>query len=176
MNTFFTADTHFGSDRTLSLSKRPFSSVKEMDDELIHLWNFIVSKTDKIYHLGDFGNYEMAKYLNGEIILILGNYEIKDINEGKIKKEDLTSIYGFSEVYDNFRIPELNNIFATHCPLDCKKDEFNIFGHIHGRQLCKRYGLDVGTDGHHFRPIDVGDVLFYKEAIEKYYDENVFDK
>lgn len=175
MNTFFSADTHFGSERTLELSRRPFATVFEMDEELIKLWNKTVYPEDKVYHLGDFGNYDILKRLNGHVILILGNYELKDIEEGKITREELVEKYGFEAVYDNLNIPELDGIFATHCPEDCKKDEFNLFAHIHGRQLCKRYGLDVGTDGHHFRPVSIDDVLFYKKAIECFYDENVFE-
>lgn len=175
MNTFFSADTHFGSERTLTLSRRPFSTVYEMNEELIKLWNKTVCPEDKVYHLGDFGKYDILERLNGHVILILGNYELKDIEEGKVTREELVEKYGFEAVYDNLNIPELDGIFATHCPNDCKKDEFNLFAHIHGRQLCKRYGLDVGTDGHHFRPISIKDVLFYKEAIEKHYDNNVFE-
>ena len=32
---WFTSDTHFSSERTLELSKRPFKSVEEMDKILI---------------------------------------------------------------------------------------------------------------------------------------------
>lgn len=31
MRIWFTSDTHFGSERTLRLSKRPFNSVEEMN-------------------------------------------------------------------------------------------------------------------------------------------------
>ena len=51
---------------------------------------------------------------------------------------------------------------------------FNLFGHIHGKQLVKKFGLDVGVDGHHFMPIDESVVEFYYNAITKYYDNNVF--
>lgn len=175
MNTLLTADTHFGSERTLTLSKRPFATVEEMNEIIVKLWNQTVKPEDKVYHLGDFGDYKFCKKLNGKIILILGNYELKDIEEGIVTREELVEKYGFAEVYDNLNIPELNGIFATHCPNDCKKDEFNLFAHIHGLQLCKRYGLNVGIDAHHFRPISIEDVLFYKNAIENVYDENVFE-
>ena len=32
---YFTSDTHFGSERTLELSRRPFNSVFEMDETII---------------------------------------------------------------------------------------------------------------------------------------------
>lgn len=171
---FFSADTHFGSQRILELSRRPFKDINEMDKEIIRLWNETVKNEDTVYHLGDFGNYDIIKHLNGNIVLILGNYERKDIENGIITIEKLKEM-GFTDVVNELRIPELDGIFAVHEPERCKKDEFNLFAHIHGRQLCKRYGLDVGTDGHHFRPVSKEDVLFYKTAIEKFYDNNVFD-
>lgn len=51
---FLTADTHFGSQRTLELSKRPYNIVAEMDEILIQNWNNTVNKNDLVYHLGDF--------------------------------------------------------------------------------------------------------------------------
>ena len=75
---WFTGDTHFSSERTLELSKRPFRSVEEMDKILIENWNSVVGENDTVYHLGDFGNYEIIKQLNGSINLIKGNYDRND--------------------------------------------------------------------------------------------------
>jgi calcineurin-like phosphoesterase family protein len=68
--TFFTADTHFGSERTLTLSRRPFDNVEEMNRNLIEQYNKLVSDDDTVYHLGDFGDYSFAKQLSGKIVLI----------------------------------------------------------------------------------------------------------
>lgn len=178
----FTSDTHFSSQRTLELSRRPYKTTEEMDKDMIRLWNATVSPDEEVYHLGDFGNYEIVKKLNGRIHLILGNYERKDIEEGKVTKEELLN-YGFVSVddfiiLDNFneKLPNIKKLKLVHEPSKCKKDNeyFNLFGHIHGRQMCKRFGLDVGVDGHHMKPIDKDDVSFYMEAILKYYDDEVF--
>jgi hypothetical protein len=40
--------------------------------------------------------------------------------------------------------------------------------------MIKPYGLNVGTDCHNFKPINEETILFYKNAIEKHYDDNVF--
>ena len=77
---WFTSDTHFGSERTLQLSKRPFDSVIDMDLYMIHSWNKVVGKNDTVYHLGDFGDFGCIKYLHGNINLIPGNYDRKDLN------------------------------------------------------------------------------------------------
>ncbi len=50
MKTYFTSDTHFGSDRTLKFSCRPYSNVKEMDQSIIDNWNQLV-KSDDFGHI-----------------------------------------------------------------------------------------------------------------------------
>jgi len=166
---WFTADTHFSSVRTLELSRRPFKSAKHMDEALIANWNAAVGPNDVVYHLGDFGNYEVRERLNGGICLLFGNYERKDDTEGWAHA-------GFRAVQQEERV---YNYIATlvHEPSHMVKG-FNLFGHVH--QLCmvkKRgfvYGLNVGTDCHFFTPIDVKTVQFYRNAIENHYDEEVF--
>jgi calcineurin-like phosphoesterase family protein len=183
---FFTADTHFGAQRTLELSKRPFSSVKEMDEVIVNNWNSIVGLNDAIYHLGDFGNYDILPNLNGRIKLILGNYEVeemnKQINDSIIENGNeycnILETIGFERVSDetNIKFEGIDDIFhLCHEPEKHHEDKFNLFGHIHRLCMVKRYGLNVGTDCHFFKPISMDEVLFYKNAIEKFYDNNVFD-
>lgn len=223
--TFFTADTHFGSERTLTLSRRPFDNVEEMNRNLIEQYNKLVSDDDTVYHLGDFGDYSFTKQLSGKIVLVWGNYELREfINEFSVRSlfripdtfsdEDVWS-YITTHEHDSEKMEALSNyerefnnklyekgnfhniinfdgtglniqkgtknlwVRLCHEPTQCLVDvdlnsEMNLFGHIHGRQLVKQYGLDVGVDGHHFRPIDVDTVFFYQEAILKHYDVNVF--
>ena len=47
-------------------------------------------------------------------------------------------------------------------------------GHVHKLCMVKANGLNVGSDCHHFKPISSKDVEFYRNAIENFYDENVF--
>lgn len=72
---FFTSDTHFSQERTLTFSCRPFENVREMDQYIIDQWNSVVDPDDIVYHLGDFGNANICEQLNGRIKLVLGNYE-----------------------------------------------------------------------------------------------------
>lgn len=182
---FFTSDTHFSSERTLEFSKRLFDNVNDMDDEMIQKWNDVVGDDDTVYHLGDFGNYEVVKKLNGNIIMLCGNYEHKDIKD-KYKDEKEFEKYlldlGFSEViFDKNYLLKLKHndskyeFNLIHEPENKSDDYFNLFGHIHQLQMVKKYGLNVGCDCHKFYPIDVDCVLFYKNAIAKHYDGNVFN-
>ncbi len=179
---FFTSDTHFGQTRTLELSKRPFKNANEMDETIVKNWNKQIGKSDTIYHLGDFGDFKMIDKLNGNIILILGNYEIKDLetnfaNDFSLYRKYLISL-GFKDVIINgvsIELPGIQEkIYLTHKPLDCKKDMFNLFGHIHNLSKVKKFGLNVGIDCYNFNPVSTSEMLFYKNAIQNFYDNDVF--
>ena len=181
---WFTSDTHFSSERTLELSKRPFRSVEEMDKILIENWNSVVGENDTVYHLGDFGNYEIIKQLNGSINLIKGNYDKND-------EENLKQY----EKYFNLIFNNTHNIILKTWQEDCfvcyninmghepskvwgfniDETNINLFGHIHKLCMIKLYGLNVGVDCHNFYPIDLETVLFYHNAILNHYDIEVFE-
>jgi len=191
---YFTSDTHFGSERTLELSKRPFDSVEQMDKTILENFNKILKPDDVLYHLGDFGDYDKINYFPCPVVLIPGNYERKDIKE-KFNGDDEAFIaflnkvgFRFGVIRDDHKVIEkfiaddkggydYMHLWCCHEPSKCNKDPkyFNLYGHIHGRQMIRHYGMDVGVDCHHFRPVSSDDVLFYKKAIENHYDNEVFD-
>lgn len=178
---WFLSDTHFSQQRTLDFSKRPFRNVKEMDLELISNWNKTVNVNDDVYVLGDFG--EDLRYINclnfKTLHFIKGNYErdkVPDIIEQLKKRKDV-------KIYDNdeckIKVGDFDCVLRHEPQTDYKpkKGEFVLYGHIHGRQMVKKgFGLDVGVDCHHFRPISEDEVAFYLNAEDKgYYDNQVFD-
>jgi len=170
-NIWFTSDTHFTQERTLELSKRPFNNVREMDLNLISNWNSNVSYKDTIYHLGDFGNINIFDVLNcKKMYFVNGNYE----DDGDIILNDGRIINLHNKC--SLRITkDMSEIELVHKPSDhTYQNVFYLFGHIHKLQMIKRYGLNVGVDCHNYTPISLDDVLFYKNAIERHYDENVF--
>lgn len=78
MSVFVVSDTHLKHRRIIEYCHRPFNSVGEMNECLIHNWNQTVSPTDTVYHLGDFGFGDLSEFrgrLNGEIHLIQGNHD-----------------------------------------------------------------------------------------------------
>ncbi len=179
---WFTSDTHFGSDRTLKLSKRPFTNVKEMDEYIIEQWNKVVGEDDIVYHLGDFGDYNMIEKLNGKVILICGNYELRNEQFKRFSDfKDYLINLGFKEAepFNKTIVDNNKEYFLCHKPSEAKlikayNDCYCLFGHIHKLQMVKRYGLNVGVDCHNFKPISLDEVDFYLNAIDKHYDDEVF--
>lgn len=188
---YYTSDTHFGSERALNLSKRPFLNTEEMDWKLIENWNKIVHINDIVYHLGDFGELWPTQYLNGKIYLIEGNYEKQLIKNNKNYKNQLEKL--FEKVYEE---PIILEDFEYSIKILChepsvglkkynlvknqnlekyKNLNFVLFGHIHGRQKIKKFGIDVGVDANNFKPVSENEVEFYRKAIiEGKYDYDVF--
>ncbi len=76
-----TSDTHWGHEAVIGNCKRPFTSVTEMDEQLIANWNAAVEPDDIVVHVGDFSFHKPAKTeeivqrLNGKIILVEGNHD-----------------------------------------------------------------------------------------------------
>ena len=183
MKLWFTADTHWGSTRTLELSKRPFDSVEQMDKQIINNWNSVVTMEDTVYHLGDVGELHRLYELNAKHIkLVLGNYEtdnFDNIKELSNQLDDRVDIIKFDLKNNSYKLATYVNIdnikFAlVHKPADSLPGDFYLFGHIHKLQMVKKVGLNVGIDCHNFYPIDTETIMFYYNAIMNHYDENVF--
>lgn len=81
MSTYLTSDQHFGHTRICELANRAFSSVEEMNEELISRYNSVVKPNDMVYFLGDVcmgkldDNLPLLHRLNGTKLLILGNHD-----------------------------------------------------------------------------------------------------
>jgi calcineurin-like phosphoesterase family protein len=172
--TYFTSDTHFGSDRAREFSRRPFRTVEEMDLELISNWNKTVRPNDDVYFLGDFGDAKRIKCLNGNIHFIEGNYERDGKSEKPegmetFKNDDLTVKGKDSFVY-----------YLRHEPVNPLKedegesDRFYLFGHIHEKNRYKSNGINVGTDLYNFTPVELAEIDWMRNAVLNHLDENVF--
>jgi calcineurin-like phosphoesterase family protein len=169
---FFTADTHFGQQRTLELSKRPFESVDAMDAALIQNWNALITPEDTVYHLGDFGvRPDIIAELQGTISFLPGNYDTPEILAVLATRcqfiQPNTSVN-----FDGHYFQLIHEPCEASAPIS--PDHFFLYGHIHKLQMVKRNGLNVGVDCHHFKPLALADVIFYKQAVLHGYDENVF--
>ena len=168
---WFTSDNHFGRDKTRVLTCRPFDSANEMDKEMIKNWNKFIKPNDIVYHLGDFGNLDILKKLNGRIRLVMGNHERKE----ELSREDLLAA-GFDEVYEVNVVIEVDGLMMNliHEPSKNNPGMFNLFGHLHNLCIVKEFGINVGQDCNYFRPINFDKICLYKRLKENAYKGELF--
>jgi len=151
MKIFITSDHHFGHRNIIRYCNRPFSSIEEMNEEMISRWNSVVSPTDVVIHLGDFSFgdermiHEIRKRLNGEIILILGNHDYY-----ASQSEDFVIINGHLK---------LDKIILSHRPIpmeEIPRGFVNIHGHIHEKESYS--GINVSVERTNYFPIELNKV------------------
>jgi len=83
---YIIADTHFGHANIVLFEPIRLTNIQidghiDHDEWLLENWNNTVSKEDTIIHLGDVAfkdSYKIAKKLNGNITLIVGNHDKKE--------------------------------------------------------------------------------------------------
>ena len=173
---WFTSDTHFYHENILRYCNRPFRDISEMNEALVRNWNEAVPPDGVIFHLGDFafGGAEewedILNRLNGQIYLILGNHDMKHIQQGVVSR--------FTHITQQMTIRVgSRTILLNHYPFlsygGAYKKVWQLFGHVHsgplsvmgkdtrctnGKDLL-RLGLllprqyDVGVDNNDFHPV-----------------------
>jgi calcineurin-like phosphoesterase family protein len=159
---WWTSDTHFGHVNVIRLSKRPFASVEEMNEELVRRWNARVAHDDTVYHLGDFalGPRETAGIwrprLNGNIVLILGNHD---------RSKTAMREAGFDVVLNRLDTTiDGINVTMRHAPpapehrekLGC---DLFLHGHVHEAWVQRGKCFNVGVDVRGFQPVTLEEML-----------------
>lgn len=173
MKVFFTSDTHFDCPSVLKYRYRPFSSVREMNEEMVRQWNLMIAPNDTVYHLGDVAvtNEALEEYLprlNGNKHLIMGNH---DVNKDKnILKEYFT----ISTVPMHIRIDDMD-IWICHYPLQRHEKYYTVCGHIHDLWKTAKNMLNVSVDAWHFKPVSFIQVYdMWKAQEDGHFDANVY--
>lgn len=187
---YFIADMHFGHENIIKLCSRPFSSVGEMDKELVDNWNARVAEADTVYIVGDvvWETCDPADYLprlNGKKILICGNHDKKWLKR-----------YGgeyFEEICDYKQIRlDGKDITLCHYPMvewdgshkeGSKKLGWHIYGHIHNNYLPEYYylflaphALNAGADITNFTPATLGELIKFNEEHKLHCLPSLYDK
>jgi calcineurin-like phosphoesterase family protein len=145
-----TSDLHFNHAGIIKYTNRPFSSVEEMNDAMIELWNERVRRNDTVHVVGDFGFHSnnstdleaIFSALRGHKHLAIGNHDEKNPRVLKLPWVTKRELYTIKE----------NGCEAVVChyPLETWKSPnrcFMLHGHSHGslkRKIPRRY--DVGPD------------------------------
>lgn len=136
MSEYVTSDTHFGHANIIEYARSDkFSSLEEMDEYLVRVWNETVGVDDVVYHLGDFAWRKYKTYLeqlNGKIILICGNH-------------DSRSMSGFEAVH-KFGF-DTKDFSMCHYPMLGHRRRIGLHGHLHDKGYVvtgvERGGLNV---------------------------------
>ncbi len=179
MAIFFTSDQHFNHFNILGYCNRPFSSIEEMNHEMIRRYNEVVSPEDTVYHLGDFAFKEnvvapILSRLNGTKHLIAGNHDSCFSKHSKYKKSILKYIeYGFASVQERMEIKIGDRTFLMcHLPFIKEDDadqrypdyrpknegQWLLHGHVHEKWLFRNRMINVGVDQWNFYPVSEGKI------------------
>lgn len=168
MTIFFTADTHFHHTNIIKYCGRPFSSVEEMDSELIKRWNSVVTDNDTVYHLGDFvfsRNNSIKDTLSivnelqyDELILIKGNHDNSKLL-GHYRNHLGIHVHDYLELKGLHLLP----IVLSHYPFESWNRSFHgsihLHGHTHGTIPKKENRYDVGVDVWNYTPVTLQQIL-----------------
>lgn len=175
----FISDTHWGHANIIRYSKRPFSSVEEMNQKLIENWNARVAPEDTVYHLGDFAFMKYEQFLrilarlNGKKHVIRGNHDklISSNRHDLLKSGALDSIQDYLEL----RLPGTPMIVLFHYGQrvwnKSHHGSIHLYGHSHGSLPPYGKSVDVGVDSKEitdeYRPVSLDEVLRYMEKRDK---------
>lgn len=157
-NIFVISDTHFNQSLIISFGRRPFKSVRAMNDTIVENWNSVVRENDIVIVVGDlfFGNPTKAKSiidkLNGKIVLIAGNHDtrkrlksISEMTDIVIKKSLEVELGGLKLLF-------------THKPSKLIEDTLDKFDlNIHGHHHRKLRSLKLKQDVYYNAAVEFND-------------------
>jgi len=167
-NYFFTSDEHLGHANVIRFNNRPFSSVEEMDEELIRRFNEKVSNTfnNITIHCGDFSfnrdyNNTMKKYierLNGQHVFLRGSH---DYWMRKVSRK-------FNEIWEK----NINGVYVVSCHYSLRTwprshyGSWHVFGHSHGNLQPFGKSMDVGVDTNNYQPYSFEELKAIMDTLE----------
>lgn len=162
MEYWFTADLHLGHANIIKLCGRPYSSLGEMDYDLIRRWNERVKPEDTVFCIGDFCFKNTNRFLdycnqlNGNTIFLRGNHD--GGNGVKTPIETVTIRLGGKDFLLVHRPQDSTYGFdLILCGHTHQKWKFNTY-----RDVCSNLDWDlcnVGVDVWKFYPITVNEIL-----------------
>lgn len=182
MAIYLTSDLHFNHNREFIWKARGFTSVQEMNEEIIERYNALVRPDDDVYVLGDSSlgggdeqilaaNKALIERLNGKLHIIRGNhdtgrrvtmYESCKNVVGPVLYADMIHYKGYHFYLSHF--PTLTGNLEKESLKQCT---CNLFGHTHQTtnfHLDIPYMYHVGVDSHDCKPVLLDDVIKEMEA------------
>jgi calcineurin-like phosphoesterase family protein len=188
MSLFLSSDHHFGHAAILKY-REGYSSLEEMNEDLVARWNDTVSPEDTVYYLGDLvmgqraDTLQWVSRLNGLIYLVPGNHDhVHPMHMDRRNKEwrDKWSQMYLDAGIEAILPPEVSftwgdtEIKLCHFPYEGDHTEeeryeewrpkrgntdFLLHGHVHSLWKANGDQINVGVDVHDFRPVRIEDLL-----------------
>jgi calcineurin-like phosphoesterase family protein len=179
---WMTSDLHFNHNREFIWKARGFTSVQEMNEEIIKRHNALVRPDDDVYILGDSSlgggdeqilatNKALIEQLNGKLHIIRGNHDTdrrvamyascKNV-VGPILYADMIHYKGYHFYLSHF--PTLTGNLEKESLKQCT---CNLFGHTHQTtnfHMDMPYMYHVGVDSHDCKPVLLDDIIKEMEA------------
>ncbi len=174
MTIFAFSDPHFGHANIIKYCNRPFSSVEEMNEQLIANWNGTVGRNDIVYCLGDMFFCEVEKAraimhrLNGAKRIVLGNHD-------KIIRREPTLQALFDRILPDLYEESINGVRTVMChyPLltwnKANHGAVMLHGHQHNKVAINdpnRRRYDVGVDANGYMPVKFQNIVAQLEKIQ----------
>lgn len=170
-NDWFSSDPHYHHSKIIQYCNRPYASKQEMNEALIANWNAVVKPQDNAYCLGDFvfgderDAIKIVNRLNGNKRWIRGNHDSK-----LWRSKELRSLFSWTGDYLELKIADpdadrgIQMICLFHYPMivwnKSHRGSWHLHGHCHNKLKYPFEAriLDVGVDGHGYRPISYQEV------------------
>ena len=174
---YLTSDLHFNHDREFVWKVRGYNSVREMNEDIIKRFNFVVGPDDDVYVLGDLclggggpevlaANKALIERLNGRLHIIRGNHD----TDPRVKMyETCANVVGEVKWADMLHYRKYH-FYLSHFPTltgNLEKESLhqctcNLFGHTHQTtnfHLDMPYLYHVGVDSHNCYPVNLDDII-----------------
>lgn len=167
---YVTSDLHFGHDREFIWKARGYSSIDDMNINLVSKWNNTVTDEDDVYVLGDLmlglpQNIEYIKKLKGKLHIVLGNHDTRS------REEMYRTLDNVVEVFHAIRLDyKQYHFLMTHYPCltgnlekeSLKQMTLNLYGHTHQTNDFyedRPYMYHCGVDSHDGYPVDLDHII-----------------
>ena len=165
MSVYFTSDLHFGHE--LMLKKYPNfrkgANAAEMDENLIAVWNALITPEDVVYDLGDVSfhkdfarTYDILRRLNGRHFLVRGNHDEQIVARKNelLSRRKADGNFMFEQIV-GYAFVRLSHKRAalSHYPMiewaNCHYGALMLYGHLHADMAeVSGRALNVGFDLH----------------------------
>lgn len=143
MAIYFISDTHFGDKGIIKHERTLFENIEEHDQFIINAINKVVKPTDELWILGDIGQPDKLRLMNGRKYLILGNHD----------KRPMKEYLGYFAAVYNTPIYLTQRVVLSHYPIPVEEGILNVHGHLHGSKLDLMNYLNISLHMIDYKPI-----------------------